>query len=124
MHNANLAWRLNYIFFYITGPRGANLGQDILVKLKAAYTLVEQLYLGIQHTIDAITHTKEPHSLLKDALSQLPVLPQRIAEIKRSSARVGAITSLSRAEACQPELDPAELAVAAQAIRRTGLPSP
>ena len=82
MHNANLAWRLNYIFFYITGPRSTNLGQDMLVKLKAAYTLVEQLYSGIQCTITAITHTKEPPSLLKDVLNQFSVLPQRIAEIK------------------------------------------
>ena len=71
---------------------------------------MEQLYTSTQRTIAAITHSKEPPSLLKDVLNQLSVLPQRIAEIKRSSARAGAITALSRAKAWQPELDPAELA--------------
>ena len=96
--------------FCVTGPGSANLGHAMLVKLKAACTLVEQLYLGTQGTIATITHTKEPPSLLKDVLNQLFVLPQRIAEIKRSSARAGAIIALSRAKAWQPELDPAEIA--------------
>ena len=108
--------------FYITGLGSANLGQDILVKLKVAYTLVEQLYSGTQCTIAAITHTKEPPSLLKDVLNQLSVLPQRVTKIKRSSARAGAITALSRAKAWQPELDPTELASGYPSYKEDGTP--
>ena len=63
----------------------------MLVKLKAVYTLVEQLYAGAQHTIVAISHTKQAPSLLRDVLNKIYVLPVRIEEMKRSSARVGAI---------------------------------
>ena len=34
-----------------TGPRSTNLKQNMLIKLKAVYTLVEQLYSGSQRAL-------------------------------------------------------------------------
>ena len=85
------------------------------MKLKAVYTLVEQLYTGAQRTLATISPAKQAPNLLRDVLKQLSILPTRIQEIKRSCARVGAVMALSRAKAWLPELDPAEVA--------TGYPS-
>jgi hypothetical protein len=69
------------------------------VKLKAAYTLVEQLYTGAQRAISVVSHKKQAPSLIKEVLDKLSVLPQRVEELKRSATRAGAITALSRAKA-------------------------
>ena len=37
------------------GPRSSSLSRDTLVKLKAVYTLVEQLYTGAQRTLATIS---------------------------------------------------------------------
>src|SRR6266496_1231502 len=96
------------ILFTDAGPRTSNLGEDMHKKLKAAYTLVEQLYTGAQWAICAATHKKPPPSLIKEVLEKLSVLPQRMEELKRSAARAGAITTLSQAKAWQADLDPEE----------------
>ena len=44
-------------------------------------------------------------------LKHLAVLPQRIQDLRRASARAGAVAALSRAKAWLPELDPADLAL-------------
>ena len=98
-----------------SGPRSNNLNQDILVKLKAIYTLVEQLYTGAQHALATISPTNQAPTLLIDVLKKLSVLPARIDEMKQSSARVCAVTALSRVKAWVPELDSADVA--------TGYPS-
>ena len=94
----------------------------MLVKLKAVYTSVEQLYTGTQRTIAAISHSKQPPSLIREVLDKLYVMPQRIKEIKRSSARVGAIIALSQAKAWQAELDPAEMATGCLGLKEDGYP--
>ena len=71
----------------------------MLVKLKAVYTLVEQLYTGTQRTLAMISPTNQSPTLLSDVLKKLSVLPARIEEIKRSSARASVVTALSRAKA-------------------------
>ncbi|XP_044354653.1 DNA (cytosine-5)-methyltransferase DRM2-like [Triticum aestivum] len=78
------------------------------VKLKAVYTLVEQLYTGSQRALATISPTGEAPTMLIDVLKRLAVLPVRFDEIKRSSARAGTMTALSRAKAWVPELDPSE----------------
>ena len=98
-----------------SGPKSSNLNQDMLVKLKDVYTLVVQLYTGAQRALATISPTNEAPPLLKDVLKKLSVLPARIDEMKRSSARAGAVTTLSRAKAWLLELDPSEVA--------TGYPS-
>ena len=74
-------------------------------KLKAAYTLIEQLYTGAQRIICAASHNKPPPTLIKETLSRLSMLPARVEELKRSAARAGALTALTRAEAWVPDLD-------------------
>src|SRR3954471_14983031 len=93
-----------------SGPRSSNLNQDMLVKLKVVYTLVEQLYIGAQRTLATISPTNQAPTLLIDVLKRLSVLPARIDEMKRSSARACAVTALSRAKAWVPELGPSEVA--------------
>ena len=63
------------------------------VKLKAAYTLVEQLYTGAQRAISAVSHKKQPPSLIKEVLEKLFVFPQRVDQLKLSAARAGDITA-------------------------------
>ena len=89
-------------------------------KLKAAYTLVEQLYIRVQHTIATISSSNQTSTLLSNVLSQLFVLPARIQENKRSAVRGGAITALSQAKAWQSELDPAELATGCPSLKEDG----
>ena len=91
------------------GPKSSNLGKETLLKHKAVYMLVEQLYAGAQRTIATISTSKETPSLLSNVLSSLSVFPARIEENKWSAARAGAITDLCRVKAWQLELDPAEL---------------
>lgn len=81
------------------------------VKLKAVYTLVEQLYTGSQRALAAVALSNEVLTLLADVLKRLAVLPQWFKELRRSSARAGAVAALSRAKAWLPELDPADIAI-------------
>ena len=83
----------------------------MLIKLKAVYTLVEQLYTGSQRALATVALSNEVPTLLSDVLKRLAVLPQRFNELRRSSARAGVVTTLSRAKAWLPELDPADIAL-------------
>ena len=94
----------------------------MLVKLKAVYTLVEQLYTGAQRALATISSTNQAPTLLIDVLKKLSVLPARIGEMKRSSARAGAMTALSRAKAWVPELDPADVANGYPSLKEDGTP--
>ena len=78
----------------------------MLVKLKAVCTLVEHLYTGTQRALAMISPTNQAPTLLSDVLKKISVLPARIDEMKRSSARAGAMTALSQAKAWVAELDP------------------
>ena len=84
--------------------------------------MVEQLYTGAQRTIAAISPSKQTPSLLSNVLRSLSVLPARIEENKRSAARVGALTALSRVKAWQSKLDPAELATGCHSFKEDESP--
>src|SRR3954467_5934155 len=86
------------------GPRSRNLKQNMLIKLKAVYTVVE-LYTGSQHALAIVALSNDVPHLLQDVLKRLAVLPQRVQELRRASARARAIAALSRAKAWIPELD-------------------
>ena len=105
-----------------SGPRGSNLNQDMLVKLKVVYTLVEQLYTGAQRALATISPTNQAPTMLRDVLKKLSILPARFDEMKRSSARAGAVTALSRAKAWVPELDPSEVATGYPSLKEDGTP--
>ena len=66
--------------------------------------------------------SNEVPTLLSDVLKRLAVLPQRFNELRRSSARAGAVTALSRAKAWLPELDPADLAIGYPSLKEDDTP--
>ena len=94
----------------------------MLTKLKAVYTLVEQLYTGSQRALAIVALSNEVPTLLADVLKRLAVLPQRVQELRRASARSGAIAALSRAKAWLPELDPADIALGYPSLKEDGTP--
>ena len=69
------------------------------------YILVEQLYTGSQRALAVVALSNEVPTHLAEVLRRLAVLPQRVQELRRASARAGAIAALSRAKAFLPELD-------------------
>ncbi|XBH64953.1 hypothetical protein VPH35_118624 [Triticum aestivum] len=104
----------------IFGPRSANINQSVVTKLKAVYTLVEQLYTGSQRALAVVALSNEVLTHLAEVLRRLAVLPQRIQELRRASARAGAIAALSRAKAFLPELDPADIALGYPSLKEDG----
>ena len=94
----------------------------MLVKLKAVYTLDEQLYTGTQCALATISPTNQAPTLLSDVLKKLSVLPKRTNEMKRSSARAGAVTALSQAKAWLAELDLADIATGYPSLKEDGTP--
>ena len=74
-------------------------------KLKVAYTLIEQLYTGAQRVICAASYHKPPPTLIKDTLARLSMTPSQLEEVKRSSARAGALAALTRAKDWISDLD-------------------
>ena len=94
----------------------------MLTKLKAVYTLVEQLYTGSQRALAVVALSNEVPTHLADVLRRLAVLPQRFQELRRASARAGAIAALSRAKAFLPELDPADIALGYPSLKEDGTP--
>lgn len=89
-------------------------------KLKAAYTLIEQLYTGAQRIICTASHNKPPPTLIKETLERLSILPARFEELKRSAARAGALTALTRAKAWVPDLDPVDVGKGYPSLRENG----
>ena len=98
------------------------MNQDMLIKLKAVYMLVEQLYTGSQHALDIVARSNEVPTLLVDVLKTLSVLPQRFTELRRSSIRAGHVAALSRAKAWLSELDPADIATSYPSFKEDGTP--
>ena len=78
-------------------------------KLKATYTFIEQLYAGAQRIICTASHNKPPPTLIKETLERLSMMPAQFEEVKRSAARAGALTALTRAKAWVRDLDPADV---------------
>ena len=78
----------------LNGTRIAHLGTDMRMKLKAAYTLIEQLYSKSQRAICTTAYKKPAPTLIKETLEKLAMLPARITELKKAAARAGALTAL------------------------------
>ncbi|XP_073357326.1 uncharacterized protein [Aegilops tauschii subsp. strangulata] len=106
----------------IFGPRSPNLNKNVLTKLKAVYTLVEQLYTGSQRALAVVALSNEVPTHLADVLRRLAILPQRFQELRRASARAGAIAALSRAKTFLPELDLADIALRYPSLKEDGTP--
>ena len=106
--------------FNDAGSRITHLGSDMQKKLKAAYTLIEQLYTGAQRIICTAAHNKLPPNLIKETLEKLSMFPARLDELKRSAARAGALTALIRAKAWIPDLDSADIGRVYPRIKEDG----
>lgn len=83
----------------------AHLGTNMRMKLKAAYTLLEQLYSGTQRAICTTAYNKSAPSLIKETIEKLGILPTRITELKKAAARAGALSALIRAKAWISDLE-------------------
>lgn len=102
------------------GPRSSNLNQDMLIKLKAVHTLVEQLYTGSQRALATVALSNEVPTLLAEVLKKLSVLPQWFNELRRSTTRARAVNALSRAKAWLPELDLTDIANGYPSLKEDG----
>ena len=94
----------------------------MLTKLKAVYTLVEQLYTGSQRALAVVALSNEVPALLADVLMKFSTLPQRFNELRQSATRARAVNALSRAKAWLPELDPADIAIGYPSLKKDGSP--
>ena len=90
------------------------------MKLKAAYTLVEQLYSGSQRAICTATYNKPAPTLIKETLEKLAMLPARIAELKKAAARAGALTALIGAKAWIPDLEAKDIIKGYPGVKEDG----
>ena len=79
------------------------------MQLKAAYTLLEQLYTGSLRTIRYVMGAKNMPTTIKESLNVLSTLPSQLKELKLSAARAAAIFTLVQAKAYNEDLDMAEL---------------
>lgn len=59
---------------------------------------------------------------MSDVLKKLSILPARFQEVRRSCARVGALTALSHSKAWVPELDLADVAKGYPPLKEDGTP--
>ena len=91
-----------------------------MTKLKAVYTLVEQLYTGTQWALAAISPANQGSNRLSDVLKKLSILPARFQEVKRSCARARALTALSRSKAWVPDLDLVDVARGYPTVKEDG----
>ena len=99
----------NYCLECMAGARSSNLGKNMLVKLKAVYSLTEKLYAGSLRTLVAASAGKKLPQLSKMYwINYQQSQANRITEI--ISRPAGAIAGLRWAKAYQTELDPKEMA--------------
>ena len=91
-------------------------------KLKASYTLIEQLYTGAQQAISAASQKKQPPTLIKDMKEELFVLTQWVEDLKGSAERAGAITTLTQAKVWKADLDPEDLANGCPSVKEDESP--
>ena len=104
----------------MTGTRIAHLGTDMRMKLKAAYTLIEQLYSRSQRAICTTAYNKPTPTLIKETLGKLAMLPARITEMKKAAARSGALTAVIRAKAWIRDLEPADIIKGYPGVKEDG----
>ena len=90
------------------------------MKLKAAYTLIEQLYSGSQRDICMAAYNKPAPTLIKETLEKLGMLAARIAELKRAATRAGALTALIRAKAWIPDLETEDIIKGYPGVKEDG----
>ena len=73
-------------------------------------------------SLAAISPANQGPNRLSDVLKKLSILPARFQEVKRSCARAGALTALSRSKAWVPDLDLADVARGYPTMKEDGSP--
>jgi hypothetical protein len=79
--------------------------KEPVTQLKAAYTFLEQLYIGSRRAIRAAFYGKEVPSTIKDVLKTLSTLPTQLQIVKESSARIATMHTMARAKANYEDLE-------------------
>ena len=106
MRQLSMLSRVTDTFWHaFAGRRSHNLVELPLVKLKAVYKFLEQLYVGGAYCVMAVKNTKAPPQYIMDMLKELSTVPQCIQELKKSASRQGSMYALSRAKAYLPEME-------------------
>ena len=90
------------------------------MKLKAAYTLIEQLYSGSQWAICTAAYNRPPPTLIKETIEKLSMFPARLDELKRLAARSGALIALIQAKAWIPDLELADIGQGYPSVKEDG----
>ena len=90
------------------------------MKLKAAYTWIEQLYSGSQRAIWTAAYNKPAPSLIKETLEKLAMLPAQITELKKAAARAGALITLIRAKAWIADLEAEDIIKGYPGVKEDG----
>src|SRR3990170_8116444 len=96
---------LKILTFSFVGPKSNKLEKDPVTQLKAAYTFLEQLYIGSRRAIQAAFYGKAAPSTIKDALNTLSTLPAQLQIMKQSSARIATMHTMARAKAHYEDLE-------------------
>lgn len=76
-----------------------------MTQLKAAYTFLEQLYIGSRRAIRAAFYKKEIPSTIKGVLETLSTLPAQLKVVKESAARIATMYTMARAKAHYEDID-------------------
>ena len=83
---------------------------------------MEQLYIGAQKALAAISPANQGPNRLSDVLKKLSILPAWFEEVKHSCARARALTALSRSKAWVHDLDPTDMARGYPTVKEDGSP--
>jgi hypothetical protein len=76
-----------------------------VTQLKAAYTLLEQLYTGSRRAIRAAFYRKEIPSTIKGVLETLSTLPAQLKIVKESATRIATMHTMARTRAHYEDID-------------------
>lgn len=96
---------LKILTFFFAGPKSNKLEKDPVTQLKAAYTFLEQLYIGCRRAIRAAFYRKEIPSTIKGVLETLSTLPAQLNIVKESSARIATMHTMACTRAHYEDLD-------------------
>jgi hypothetical protein len=96
---------LKILTFSFAGSKSNKLEKDPVTQLKAAYTFLEQLYIGSRRAIHAAFYRKEIPSTIKGVLETLSTLPAQLTIVRESSARIAMMHTMACTRAHYEDLD-------------------
>ena len=102
----------------ISGTPIGHLGSDVRKKLKAAYTLIEQLYAGAQRIICIASHNNPAPTLIQDTLKRLSMLPTRVEELKKKESQVADLQENLKSQQAETSKAKEELTSALSAMEQ------